>query len=149
MKFSTHTHHGWTFSFMLSKTNLKPLESTLKAYFQPHASTSNGLNRVSWNNVKTKIKLLWDQLTFLQPFWWLPKIIFNPWEYFQSLPSPHESTSKGLNIALVLINLAQWNFQHKPTMDGSSHPFCQKPILNPFRHLSKTIFNPFKVLQKV
>ena len=108
--FSTQAHHGWTFTFMLSKTNLKPLESTSKAYFQPHKSTSKGLNIVYWNIVKARIELLWDQLTSLQLFWWLPKITFNPWEYFQSLSSSHESTSKGLNIALVLIKLAQWSF---------------------------------------
>ena len=88
MKFSTQAHHGWTISFMLSKTNLKPLESTLKAYFQPHATTSKGLNRISRNKVRARIKLQWDQLTSLQPFWWLPNIFFNPWEYFQSLSSP-------------------------------------------------------------
>ena len=139
MKFSTQAHHGWNFSFMLSKTNLKPLKSTPKAYFQPHESTFKGLNRISWNKGKVRIELLLGQLTSLQLFWWLPKIIFNPWEYFQSLPSPHESTSKGLNIALVLIDLAQQNFQHKPAMDGSSHPYCQKLILNPFRDLPKPI----------
>ena len=57
MKFPPQTHHGWTFSSMLSKINLQPLKSTPKAYFQPQESTSKGLNRASWKKVEVYIEL--------------------------------------------------------------------------------------------
>ena len=105
------------------KTILNPLKIFPKPIFNPTKYFKRS-KQSFLNKVKARIKLLWDQLTSIQPFWWLSKIIFKHWEYFQSLPSPHESASKDLNIALFLINLAQWNFQHKPIMDESSHPYC-------------------------
>ena len=61
---------------------------------------------------------------------------------------PHESFYNGLNIALALINLAPQNFQHKPIMDGPSHPCFQKPISNPLRVLPKPILTQWKYFQR-
>ena len=55
-------------SGMTSKTNLQPPESISKACFEPHVSTSIGLNRSYYKNENsTMIQLLSDQLDSLQP----------------------------------------------------------------------------------
>ena len=149
MKFSTQAHHGWTFSFVLSKNNLKFLESTFKSYFQPHESTSKSLNRASWNKLKDNIELLWDQLTCLNPFWWLPIIIFNPSEYFQSLSSTPWKYFQRCKCSFGSHQFSSMKFSTQARHGLTFTFMLSKQILNPLRILPKPKFNPMKVLPKV
>ena len=83
IKFSTQANHGWTFSSMLSKTNLHPLESTPKARKYMQRSKQNFLKQ-SLSQDKASMRPINLSSTIL----WLPNIFFNPWVLLKPIFNP-------------------------------------------------------------
>ena len=152
-------HNLSSTTLITSKHNLQPLRVLPKPifnpweYFQSLFSTPwkylQRLNRTSLNKAKANIRLLRNQSSSPQPFWWLQIIILNPWEYFQSLSS---TPWKYFQRSKYIFGSNKLRFMKFSTQAHYWWTFLfmlSKPNLKPLRVLPKPIFNLIKILPKV